>query len=151
MALRFTIAFIAVVVAQVNAGCILTPPPPPCPIPGLNLKNALYNVPTSFICPPVKTKLTQHPDINIPLALPDEIPLGNYCSCQKYGITPSLVPCSPASAPAPSTVYVNAPAPAPLPSTVYVNAPAPAPALSSCVLNSILSRVPVPVRSCGCV
>ncbi|XP_066262345.1 uncharacterized protein [Euwallacea similis] len=109
MALRFAVAFIALVVAQANAGCLFTPPPPPCPIPGLNLKSALYNVPTSYTCPPIRTKLTQHPDINIPLALPEEIPLGNYCSCQKYGITPSLVSCTPSSAPAPAPSTINAP------------------------------------------
>ncbi|KAL1497549.1 hypothetical protein ABEB36_008490 [Hypothenemus hampei] len=132
--LRFAVVLFAFVY-QANAGCLF--PPPPCPIPGASakvLQAAALRAPAILPCPPVATQVQQHPDVNIPLPLPSEIPIGRFCSCQKYGITPSLVPCAPApepvAAPAPAPIVVSAPAPAP----IVVPAPAPCAAAAPLVL-----------------
>ncbi|KAF7265596.1 hypothetical protein GWI33_021046 [Rhynchophorus ferrugineus] len=53
-----------------------------------------YPTPTSIPCPKAPApQVHNHADVAIPLALPSAIPLGQYCSCQKYSIKPTIVPC----------------------------------------------------------
>ncbi|KAH1007880.1 hypothetical protein HUJ04_005060 [Dendroctonus ponderosae] len=116
---------------QAHAACILPSPgsltAPPAPVP------STLALPCDA-CGPLKTQITQHPDINFDLPLPEEIPLGRFCACQKYGITPSLRPCPPRPripvpvAPAPRPAIVSIPAyaaPAPAPAQVVYSVPAP--------------------------
>ncbi|KAL1497550.1 hypothetical protein ABEB36_008491 [Hypothenemus hampei] len=86
--------------------------------------------PAAIPCPEPAPTVNHKPDVSISLPLPSKISLGNHCTCQKYSVKPTLVPCAPAPAPVPALAPAPVPivlAPAPAPAPIYL-APAPAPA-----------------------
>ncbi|XP_066262510.1 tetra-peptide repeat homeobox protein 1-like [Euwallacea similis] len=130
-----------------------------------------FVVPSSITYNEPNPTVNQKHDIHIPLPLPSRIPLGNYCTCQKYAVKPTLIPCvkngapapfvAPAPAPGPSTIVfgppqVSAPAPATCVSapagttTTYVSAPAPSPVTYvSAPAPASVTYVSAPVPAAG--
>ncbi|XP_050315734.1 uncharacterized protein LOC126750224 [Anthonomus grandis grandis] len=173
MTFWYVCVLVAVSVAHAKAGCLLPPPLPPASsfLPGL-FPSGLPIAPAPAACAPappacgpvpiqVPVKRFQQPDLNVALPVPSEIHLGKYCSCRKYGITPSLV--NPPQVVDGPVETINVPEPPP-PTTPAPPAPQPAPALSPAAIQALLALVPAPapvpapcavpapapVLDCGC-
>ncbi|ENN70644.1 cuticle protein 16.5-like [Dendroctonus ponderosae] len=152
MAFKFAVAALALVAvvslstAAPNCGCGGRQA---YSLPSLTLGggcNLPFKAPSSYQCHEPAPSVSHKPDVHLPIPVPARIPLGNYCSCQKYSARPTLVPCargsasSQAAAPGTTVTITEADAaPAPASNVVYSVA---APAACSSSVSYVQAQAP---------